>query len=109
MQVDVSNPNSLGNAYADLLTGTLNSYNESSFNRINDIAYSTYEGFAQDCSRHVTGLRADGHPNPDFVPAARDVEGHQSIKADARKEQRKHGERAAQCRSRKARVPRCAT
>jgi hypothetical protein len=31
-----------------LLTGTLNGYNETSFNRINDIAYSTYEGFIQD-------------------------------------------------------------
>ena len=41
-------PNTLGNAYADLVTGTLNSYNETSFNRINDIAYSTYEGFVQD-------------------------------------------------------------
>ena len=47
-QVNTSNPNSLGNAYADLLTGTLNSYAEASFNRINDIAYSTYEGFVQD-------------------------------------------------------------
>jgi len=48
LNVNVSNPNSLGNEYADLLTGTLNSYNETSFNRINDIAYSTYEGFVQD-------------------------------------------------------------
>ncbi len=48
MQVNVSNPNTLGNEYADLLTGNLNSYNEASFNRINDIAYSTYEGFVQD-------------------------------------------------------------
>jgi hypothetical protein len=63
MQVNVNNPNSLGNAYGDLLTGTLSSYNESSFNRINDIAYSTYEGFAQDswkATRRLTvefGLR----------------------------------------------------
>ncbi|MGH9719417.1 MAG: carboxypeptidase regulatory-like domain-containing protein [Bryobacteraceae bacterium] len=40
--------NSMGNAYADLLIGNLNSYNETSFNRINDVAYNTYEGFIQD-------------------------------------------------------------
>jgi hypothetical protein len=57
------NSNSLGNAYADLMTGNLDSYQESSFNRVNDIAYNTYEGFAQDSwkvSRRVTlelGLR----------------------------------------------------
>ena len=48
LNVNVSNPNTLGNEYADLITGTLNSYNETSFNRINDISYSTYEGFVQD-------------------------------------------------------------
>ena len=54
----------LGNAYADLVTGTLNAYNETSFNRINDIAYNTYEGFVQDSwkvSQPLTlelGLRA---------------------------------------------------
>ena len=48
LQVNVSNPNTTGNEYADLLTGTLNSYDETSFNRINDISYSTYEGFVQD-------------------------------------------------------------
>ena len=42
------NPNTLGNEFADLLTGTLNGYNETSFNRLNDIAYSTFEGFVQD-------------------------------------------------------------
>jgi hypothetical protein len=46
--VNASNPNTTGNEYADLITGTLNSYGETSFNRINDISYSTYEGFAQD-------------------------------------------------------------
>jgi hypothetical protein len=61
--VDVGNPNSLGNAYADLLTGTLNAYQETNFNRINDISYRTYEGFVQDSwkvSRKLTlelGLR----------------------------------------------------
>jgi hypothetical protein len=47
-QVAVGNPYTLGNPYADLITGSLNSYQESSFNRINDIAYNTYEGFVQD-------------------------------------------------------------
>jgi hypothetical protein len=64
MLVDVGNSNSTGNAYADLLTGTLSSYQETSFNRINDISYNTYEGFVQDSwkvSRRLTvelGLRA---------------------------------------------------
>ena len=62
--MDVGNSNTTGNAYADLLTGTLNSYQETSFNRINDISYNTYEGFVQDSwkvSRRLTvelGLRA---------------------------------------------------
>jgi hypothetical protein len=46
--VSKGNSNSLGNEYADLLTGNLNAYNEASFNRVNDIAYTTFEGFAQD-------------------------------------------------------------
>ena len=29
-------------------TGNLYSYTETSFNRINDISYNTYEGFVQD-------------------------------------------------------------
>jgi carboxypeptidase family protein len=48
LQVGVGNPFTLGNAYADLMTGQLNSYNESSFNRLNDIAYNTYEAYIQD-------------------------------------------------------------
>jgi hypothetical protein len=48
LQVAVSNINTLGNGYADLLTGNLSQYQETSFNRVNDIAYSTYEGFVQD-------------------------------------------------------------
>ena len=31
-----------------MLTGNMSSYNEANFNRINDIAYNTYEGFIQD-------------------------------------------------------------
>jgi hypothetical protein len=42
------NPNTFGNDFADLLTGNLSGYTESSFNRINDISYTTFEGFAQD-------------------------------------------------------------
>ncbi|HEY1949697.1 MAG TPA: carboxypeptidase-like regulatory domain-containing protein [Bryobacteraceae bacterium] len=38
----------LGSAYADELTGNLSQYAEANFNRINDIAYNTYEGFVQD-------------------------------------------------------------
>ena len=63
LNVNVSNPNTTGNEYADLITGTLNGYNETSFNRINDISYSTYEGFVQDswkATRRLTlelGLR----------------------------------------------------
>jgi Carboxypeptidase regulatory-like domain len=63
LEFSVGNPNTLGNAYADLITGTLNSYQETSFNRLNDIAYNTYEFFAQDSwkvSRRLTvefGLR----------------------------------------------------
>jgi hypothetical protein len=37
-----------GNAYADELAGNLSKYTEQNFNRINDIAYNTYEGFVQD-------------------------------------------------------------
>ena len=48
LQVNKSNPNTLGNEYADLLIGNLNSYSETNFNRINDIGYTTTEGFVQD-------------------------------------------------------------
>jgi hypothetical protein len=42
------NSNSLGNDYADMLVGNLNSFSQNSFNRVNDITYNTYEGFVQD-------------------------------------------------------------
>ena len=48
------NTNTTGNPIADMLTGVLNSYNETSFDRINDISYNTMEGFVQD-SWKVTG------------------------------------------------------
>jgi len=43
-----TNSNSVGNDYADMLLGNLNSFSQNSFNRVNDIAYKTYEGFVQD-------------------------------------------------------------
>ena len=48
LQVWQGNSNSTGNEYADLLLGNLNGYTETNFNRVNDISYNTYEGFAQD-------------------------------------------------------------
>jgi hypothetical protein len=42
------NSNTYGNEYADLVTGNLEGYNETSFTNLHDIAYNTYEGFAQD-------------------------------------------------------------
>jgi hypothetical protein len=42
------NPYTTGNPYADELTGNLNNFSQTNFNRINDIAYNTYEGFVQD-------------------------------------------------------------
>ncbi len=46
--VSAGNSFSTGNEYADLLTGNLSNYNETNFNRINDIHYGTYEFFGQD-------------------------------------------------------------
>ncbi|MGA3201641.1 MAG: carboxypeptidase-like regulatory domain-containing protein [Bryobacteraceae bacterium] len=48
LQVWEGNSNTLGNEYADLLIGNLNGYTEANFNRINDISYTTGEGFIQD-------------------------------------------------------------
>jgi hypothetical protein len=48
VQASASNSNTYGNPYLDLLLGNLNNYQETSFNRINDISYDTYEGFVQD-------------------------------------------------------------
>ena len=46
--VSAGNTYSYGNEYADLLTGNLSQYQETNFNRINDIHYNTYEFFVQD-------------------------------------------------------------
>jgi hypothetical protein len=43
-----TNSNGLGNPYADMLIGNLNSYSETNFSRIYDISYNTLEGFVQD-------------------------------------------------------------
>jgi len=48
LQFNNGNSNSLGNAYADMVVGMLNGYTETSFNRVNDISYDTFEGFVQD-------------------------------------------------------------
>lgn len=37
-----------GDSYADMVLGIASHYDEASFNRINDIAYNTYEAFVQD-------------------------------------------------------------
>jgi hypothetical protein len=64
MNFNTWNSNTLGEAYADEALGLLGDYSELSFNRINDIAYNTWEGFAQDdwkATRRLTinyGLRA---------------------------------------------------
>ncbi len=48
LQFSNSNPYTTGNAYADFAIGQVNSYGETSFNRINDISYQTLEFFGQD-------------------------------------------------------------
>ncbi len=49
LQFYSGNSTSFGNAIADLVTGNLSGgYTESSFNRVNDISFSTWEGFLQD-------------------------------------------------------------
>lgn len=61
---DTSNALSSGSPYADLLLGRINGYQEQNFNRLNNIAYNTYEFFVQDswkATRRLTldlGLRA---------------------------------------------------
>ncbi len=48
MTFNSNNSNSVGTDYADMLLGDANSFQQYSFNRVNDIAYDTYEVFAQD-------------------------------------------------------------
>ena len=48
-----------GNAYADMLEGNLSSFGQANFNRINDIAYHTYEGFIQDSWKVTPRLTVD--------------------------------------------------
>src|SRR5260370_33964855 len=48
LNVNGGSSNTMGNPYLDMLLANLNSYTETSFNRINDIYYNTYEGCIQD-------------------------------------------------------------
>lgn len=57
--VSTNNLYSYGNEYADLLTGNLNSYQETNFNRINDIHYGTTEFFVQDSWKMTPKLTAE--------------------------------------------------
>jgi hypothetical protein len=59
LSVNHNNVYSWGNEYADLLTGNLSSYNETNFNRLNDINYSTYEFFGQDSWKATRKLTID--------------------------------------------------
>lgn len=59
LQVYSGNSNTVGNEYADLALGNLFSYSETSFNRINDIAYQTFEGFVQDSWKFNKRLTLD--------------------------------------------------
>ncbi len=54
-----TNPFTLGNEYADLSTGNLSSYNETNFNRINDISFSSTEFFVQDSWKVTKNLSVD--------------------------------------------------
>jgi hypothetical protein len=59
LSVSHNNVYSWGNEYADLLTGNLSGYNETNFNRVNDINYSTYEFFGQDSWKATRKLTID--------------------------------------------------
>lgn len=49
LRVNSGGSTSFGQGYADLVTGNISDgYDETSFNRINDISYNTYEAFVQD-------------------------------------------------------------
>ncbi|HEY3455642.1 MAG TPA: carboxypeptidase-like regulatory domain-containing protein [Bryobacteraceae bacterium] len=58
--VPANNQNfSTQNAYADMLSGNLSSFTQANFNRINDIAYNTVEGFIQDSWKITRRLTID--------------------------------------------------
>ncbi len=54
-----TNPFTLGNEYADMATGNLAGYNESSFNRVNDISFTTTEFYLQDSWKVTKNLTVD--------------------------------------------------
>jgi hypothetical protein len=53
-------PDTTGNAFSDLLTGTLNNYDEQSPNVLHDIAYHVFEGYIQDSWKMNSRLTFDG-------------------------------------------------
>lgn len=57
--VSQGNPYTTGDSYADEVLGIASSYEETSFNRINDIAWNAYEGFAQDSWKATKRLTID--------------------------------------------------
>lgn len=73
--VPSNNPNyTLGNAYADMITGNLSSYTEANFNRLNQISYTTTEGFVQDSWKVSTKLTVElGLRMTHFTPWADDL------------------------------------
>lgn len=58
-EVSAGNTFSWGNEYADLLTGNLSQYQETNFNRVNDIHYNTYEFFTEDSWKATRKLTLD--------------------------------------------------
>jgi hypothetical protein len=55
-----NNPlNTTGDSYSDGVLGILSSYNESSFDRLNDESYNVYEGFVQDSWKATKRLTID--------------------------------------------------
>ena len=56
---DVSNPNTSGNAYADLLLGRANSFSQANFNPVYGEAYKLFEFYAQDTWKVTRRLSFD--------------------------------------------------
>ena len=56
---DTSNPNTSGNAYADMLLGRVQSFSQQNFNALHNEAYNTFEFFAQDSWKVTRRLTID--------------------------------------------------